>query len=305
MAAHMHMTGAGPERRSAPEDDMVKAHMSVADDGDAPSDSDPRSDRDEDPIDEQNWQEDVADRRRGNQPQVGRTGARFGGSRRQPKVGRTGARFGPAADHRPQQDTARDVGRTGARFRSADADARAPEQPELTSPQQGDRPATAPYPLAPRPDADDGRYGADEDGADEDGAGWTAADWDEPGSVGGDGDGADVPSWVRPYTWTAGRTSTAYDLAVETLLSTSERGIRLLAFGSPRFEHRVVADLCGQPRSVAEVAALLSMPLGVARVLLSDMAALGIVTVHATASAADGQPDLALMERVLSGLRQL
>ena len=56
---------------------------------------------------------------------------------------------------------------------------------------------------------------------------------------------------------------------------------------------------------MAEVAALMSLPLGVARVLLSDMAGLGIVTVHQTASSAGNAPDLALMERVLSGLRRL
>ena len=53
------------------------------------------------------------------------------------------------------------------------------------------------------------------------------------------------------------------------------------------------------------VAALLSVPLGVARVLLGDMAGLGVVTVHQTASSAGSAPDLALMERVLSGLRRL
>ena len=139
-------------------------------------------------------------------------------------------------------------------------------------------PAAAPYSPAPGPAAGDGRVG--------------------------EGEADTVSSRVRPYTWTAGRTRTRYDLAMEALLSTSERGIRLAAESS-KFEHRVVADLCGQPRSVAEVAALLSIPLGVARVLLGDMAALGIVTVHATAGAADGQPDLALMERVLTGLHQL
>ena len=55
----------------------------------------------------------------------------------------------------------------------------------------------------------------------------------------------------------------------------------------------------------AEVAALLSLPLGVARVVLGDMAGLGVVTVHQTASSAGSGPDLALMERVLSGLRRL
>jgi hypothetical protein len=108
---------------------------------------------------------------------------------------------------------------------------------------------------------------------------------------------------VRPYTWTRGRTKSGFDLAIETLVSTSRRGREQM--GMLQVEHRAVAELCEQARSVAEVAALLSLPLGVARVLLGDMAGLGIVTVHQTASSAGNAPDLALMERVLSGLRRL
>jgi hypothetical protein len=110
-------------------------------------------------------------------------------------------------------------------------------------------------------------------------------------------------SAVRPYTWTRGRTKSGFDLAIETLVSTSRRGREQL--GMLQVEHRSVAELCGETRSVAEVAALLSLPLGVARVLLGDMAGLGLVTVHQTASSAGNAPDLALMERVLSGLRRL
>lgn len=110
-------------------------------------------------------------------------------------------------------------------------------------------------------------------------------------------------SAVRPYTWTRGRTRSGFDLAIETLVSTSNRGREQM--GLLQVEHRAVAELCEQARSVAEVAALLSLPLGVARVLLGDMAGLGIVTVHQTASSAGTVPDLALMERVLSGLRRL
>jgi Protein of unknown function (DUF742) len=110
-------------------------------------------------------------------------------------------------------------------------------------------------------------------------------------------------SAVRPYTWTRGRTKSGFDLAIETLLSTSRRGREQM--GMLQVEHRAVAELCGETRSVAEVAALLSLPLGVARVLLGDMAGLGLVTVHQTASSAGNAPDLALMERVLSGLRRL
>jgi hypothetical protein len=116
----------------------------------------------------------------------------------------------------------------------------------------------------------------------------------------GSGAGA---SAVRPYAWTRGRTKSGLDLAIEALVSTSQRGRDQM--GLLQMEHRSVAELCEQTRSVAEVAALLSLPLGVARVLLGDMVGLGVVTVHQTASSAGNVPDLALMERVLSGLRRL
>lgn len=108
---------------------------------------------------------------------------------------------------------------------------------------------------------------------------------------------------VRPYAWTRGRTRPVYDLAVETLVSTSDQGRDVAALTS--VEHRSVAGLCREPRSVAEVAALLSLPLGVARVVLGDMADIGLVMVHRTAGSAGEVPDIALMERVLSGLRRL
>jgi len=114
---------------------------------------------------------------------------------------------------------------------------------------------------------------------------------------------ADGAYAVRPYAWTRGRTRPVYDLAVETLVSATDHGRDMAALTS--VEHRSVADLCREPRSVAEVAALLSLPLGVARVVLGDMADIGLVAVHRTASSAGDVLDIALMERVLSGLRRL
>jgi hypothetical protein len=108
---------------------------------------------------------------------------------------------------------------------------------------------------------------------------------------------------VRPYAWTRGRTRSGLDLQIETLVSTSSRGRDQLAL--LQFEHRSVADLCERAHSVAEVAALLSVPLGVAKVLLGDMAGLGLVVVHRSSGSNGDTPDLALMERVLSGLRRL
>nr|BFE87350.1 hypothetical protein GCM10020093_099510 [Planobispora longispora] len=69
-------------------------------------------------------------------------------------------------------------------------------------------------------------------------------------------------------------------------------------------EYQAITMLCRQLRSVAEVSALLRMPLGVTRVLIADMAAEGLVQIHHPSLDA-GKPDLSLLERVLSGLRRL
>jgi hypothetical protein len=92
-------------------------------------------------------------------------------------------------------------------------------------------------------------------------------------------------------------------LEVETLVSTSPHGRDQVALLQP--EQRAVAELCHRPRSVAEVAAVLRLPWGNARSLLGDMAGQGLVTVHRSIAAPGGVPDLAWMERVLSGLRQI
>jgi Protein of unknown function (DUF742) len=108
---------------------------------------------------------------------------------------------------------------------------------------------------------------------------------------------------VRPYAWTGGRTKSTVDFQIETMVSTSEHGENIEAL--TQTEHRSVAGLCAEPRSVAEVATMLSVPLGVAKVLLGDMANLGLVIVHKTATGGANKAHLMLMERVLSGLRRL
>ena len=108
---------------------------------------------------------------------------------------------------------------------------------------------------------------------------------------------------VRPYARTRGRTRSDYDLPIEALVTTVDGVVSDDARMNP--EHRPIADLCRQVQSVAEVAARLTLPLGVARVLLGDMARVGLVTVHTTAGDATGQPEVALLEKVLIGLRQL
>ena len=103
-------------------------------------------------------------------------------------------------------------------------------------------------------------------------------------------------SLIRPYARTGGRTTARHDLRLETLLSTEEE--RLYRATN---DQAAMMRLCLQPRSVAEISALMKIPLGVTRVLLSDLITLNLVAVHEPAA----QPNVALLERVLSGLRKL
>lgn len=112
-------------------------------------------------------------------------------------------------------------------------------------------------------------------------------------------------SIVRAYAWTGGRTTSEVHLEIETLVSVNE-----FSATAVRPEHHDVLALCHAPRSVAEIAALRGLPLGVTKVLLGDMAQHGLIDVHRTASSYGGggedvRPDGALLERVLAGLRRL
>ncbi|GAA2318467.1 DUF742 domain-containing protein [Nonomuraea roseoviolacea subsp. roseoviolacea] len=112
----------------------------------------------------------------------------------------------------------------------------------------------------------------------------------------------DPGSPVRPYAVTGGRTAPRVKLAMEALVSSATAEPREFSHITP--EYQAISQLCRQVRSVAEVSALLRIPLGVVRVLIADMAAEGLVRVHQPQLDA-GRPDVNLLERVLSGLRRL
>jgi hypothetical protein len=106
---------------------------------------------------------------------------------------------------------------------------------------------------------------------------------------------------VRPYAVTRGRTRPKLDIALEALVETTVRG------GQGR-EHQYIAALCdGRLQSLAEIAARMQLPLGVARVLIADMASDGLLAVYEPASLEDSNDAVGteLLERVLSGLRRL
>lgn len=118
----------------------------------------------------------------------------------------------------------------------------------------------------------------------------------------------DPPSGlVRPYAVTRGRTRPRLEIALESLVETTVRGRSGVANGGHGREHERIAALCdGRLQSLAEIAARMQLPLGVARVLIADMAAEGLVAVYEPALLNDNETvGTELLERVLSGLRRL
>ena len=117
-----------------------------------------------------------------------------------------------------------------------------------------------------------------------------------------EGDGTEDEPLFRPYAVTGGRAEPNYHLAMETLVSSAPIMGDDLSLLTP--EQEAIIVLCHSVRSVAEISALLRVPLGVARVLIADMADEGLVRLHQP-RLNQGQPDHNLLERVLSGLRRL
>ena len=110
------------------------------------------------------------------------------------------------------------------------------------------------------------------------------------------------PRIVRPYVLTQGRTKapeSTYGLEAQVLALVAPESLDRAA--TP--EARRIVELCQSTTSVAEVAAGLTLPLGVARVLVGDLVAVGALTVDV--GAPDAATDVALLERLLDGIRAL
>jgi hypothetical protein len=115
---------------------------------------------------------------------------------------------------------------------------------------------------------------------------------------------------VRPYAVTRGRTRPKLEIALEALVETTIRGRSAgNGRGGSGGEHQYIAAMCdgGKVQSLAEIAARMQLPLGVARVIVADMASDGLVAVHEPTSLEDETDAVGteLLERVLSGLRRL
>jgi hypothetical protein len=107
---------------------------------------------------------------------------------------------------------------------------------------------------------------------------------------------------VPVYAFTGGRTRAAgQDLPLEAVVTAT--GLSL-ASGALQMESRAIVEMCARPKSLAEIGAALRVPVGVARVLVGDLANGGYLEVHLPRTAdGDGGPGHAILGRLLDGLR--
>lgn len=106
---------------------------------------------------------------------------------------------------------------------------------------------------------------------------------------------------LRPFLLTDGRVADDDAIAIETQVVTTDAG--RAACAALGFERRDIVALCDDPQSVAEIAASLSLHLGVVRVLVGDLSAEGHLSVHAPDGEAPGDVDTLM--RVIRGLRSI
>jgi Protein of unknown function (DUF742) len=103
---------------------------------------------------------------------------------------------------------------------------------------------------------------------------------------------------VRPFMLTGGRTQPMQDgLRIETQLYAAPA-----ALSAPlRFEARRIVELCQAPRSIADLASALRVPLGVVRVIVADLITEGFVLVDQV----PGELSTTLIERIRDRVRAI
>jgi Protein of unknown function (DUF742) len=103
---------------------------------------------------------------------------------------------------------------------------------------------------------------------------------------------------VRPFVITGGRTQPVDDrLRIETLVRAEPA-----ALSAPvHLERRRIIEVCQRPAAICDIAATLRIPLGVAMVLVADLAAERLVRVDRGA----GEPSIETIERIRERVRGL
>lgn len=110
---------------------------------------------------------------------------------------------------------------------------------------------------------------------------------------------ADGGRVVPVFAVTGGRTRAGdHDLPFESILTATD-----LEADELQLEYRVIVAMARDPVSLMEIGAGLGVPVGVARVLVSDLAASGHLVVHAPPPSLTGGPSPQILGRLLEGLR--
>jgi hypothetical protein len=108
---------------------------------------------------------------------------------------------------------------------------------------------------------------------------------------------------VPVYAFTLGRTRAAgQELPLEAVVTAT--GLSFTSRASLQMESRAIVEMCARPKSLAEIGAALKVPVGVARVLVGDLANGGYLDVHLPRTTdGDGGPGHVILGRLLDGLR--
>ncbi|NRQ32289.1 DUF742 domain-containing protein [Nonomuraea sp. NN258] len=109
---------------------------------------------------------------------------------------------------------------------------------------------------------------------------------------------------VRPYAVTRGRTRPT-SASLDLLATVGLTGLPVPAKAELSTQHRrLLSCVAGGSRPVAEVASELGLPVGVIRVLLSDLLDYGLVAVRPPVDRG-ATPTESLLREVINGLRAL
>ncbi|GGU89922.1 hypothetical protein GCM10010182_00440 [Actinomadura cremea] len=111
--------------------------------------------------------------------------------------------------------------------------------------------------------------------------------------------------WVRPYVVTGGRVEAPRQVLPHTLVAAPGHdpayAARLLPESRRLYDRAHHATVTTGPKSLAELSAHCRVPVGAARVLLTDLAAAGAVQIGSDTDVYSPR----LLERILDGLYQL
>lgn len=107
---------------------------------------------------------------------------------------------------------------------------------------------------------------------------------------------------VRPYALTGGLTRpSGQRLDLLDMVRAARGSAEHLPYLSP--EQAELLQQCQMPAPLADIAADLDLPIGVVRILVSDLRERGLVMIHRAQRA--GFTDLKILQEVVDGLRRL